>query len=34
VHIKRIRDKLDKKSLIRTVHGRGYKVMDYRPKAS
>jgi two-component system response regulator PhoP len=34
VHIKRIRDKLDKKNLIRTVHGRGYKVMDYRPKAS
>jgi DNA-binding response OmpR family regulator len=34
VHIKRIRDKLDKKNLIRTVHGRGYKVVDYRPKAS
>ncbi len=34
VHIKRIRDKLDKKNLIRTVHGKGYKVMDYKPKAS
>ncbi len=34
VHVKRIRDKLDNKDLIRTVHGRGYKVLDYKPKAS
>jgi DNA-binding response OmpR family regulator len=34
VHIKRIRDKLDNKDLIRTIHGRGYKVLDYKPKAS
>jgi DNA-binding response OmpR family regulator len=34
VHIKRIRDKLDRKDLIRTVHGKGYKVVDYKPKAS
>jgi DNA-binding response OmpR family regulator len=34
VHVKRIRDKLDNKNLIRTVHGRGYKVLDYKSKAS
>jgi DNA-binding response OmpR family regulator len=34
VHIKRIRDKLDKKNLIRTVHGKGYKIVDYKSKAS
>jgi len=34
VHIKRIRDKLDRKDLIRTIHGRGYKVVDYKSKAS
>jgi DNA-binding response OmpR family regulator len=34
VHIKRIRDKLDHKDLIRTIHGKGYKVIDYKPKAS
>lgn len=34
VHIKRIRDKLDNKGLIKTIHGRGYKVVDYKPKAS
>jgi DNA-binding response OmpR family regulator len=34
VHIKRIRDKLDQKDLIRTVHGKGYKVVDYKSKAS
>lgn len=34
VHIKRIRDKLDHKGLIKTVHGKGYKVVDYKPKAS
>jgi DNA-binding response OmpR family regulator len=34
VHIKRIRDKLDRKDLIRTVHGKGYRVIDYKPKAS
>jgi DNA-binding response OmpR family regulator len=34
VHIKRIRDKLDNKDLIRTVHGKGYKVIDYKSKAS
>jgi len=34
VHIKRIRDKLEKKGLIKTVHGKGYKVVDYKPKSS
>jgi DNA-binding response OmpR family regulator len=34
VHVKRIRDKLDKKHLIQTVHGKGYKVVDYKSKAS
>jgi DNA-binding response OmpR family regulator len=34
VHIKRIRDKLDHKNLIRTIHGKGYKVIDYKSKAS
>lgn len=34
VHIKRIRDKLERKNLIRTVHGRGYKVTDSKPKSS
>jgi DNA-binding response OmpR family regulator len=30
VHIKRIRDKLDKKELIKTIHGKGYKIVDYK----
>ena len=30
VHIKRIRDKLDNKNLIQTVHGKGYKIVDYK----
>ena len=30
VHIKRIRDKLDNKNLIRTIHGKGYKIVDYK----
>ena len=30
VHIKRIRDKLDNKSLIKTVHGKGYRIVDYK----
>lgn len=32
VHIKRIRDKIDHRNLIRTIHGRGYKIVE--PKAS
>ena len=28
VHIKRIREKLDRKELIQTVHGQGYRVLD------
>ncbi|MCK9416182.1 MAG: response regulator transcription factor [Candidatus Dojkabacteria bacterium] len=34
VHIKRLRDKLDHKDIIRTIHGRGYKVMEYKPRSS
>ena len=34
VHIKRIRDKLNRKELIKTIHGKGYKVVDYKPKSS
>ncbi|HCC68259.1 TPA: hypothetical protein DEP90_03625 [Patescibacteria group bacterium] len=30
VHIKRIREKLDKKNLIKTVHGKGYQVTNYK----
>ena len=30
VHIKRIRDKIDNKNLIKTVHGKGYKIVDYK----
>lgn len=36
VHIKRIRDKIEDRGLIQTVHGVGYKIVDYKkhPKAS
>lgn len=34
VHIKRIRDKLERKDLIRTIHGKGYRVIDYKSKSS
>ncbi|MBU1119929.1 response regulator transcription factor [Patescibacteria group bacterium] len=34
VHIKRLRDKLEDKSLINTVHGVGYKIKVKKPKAS
>jgi DNA-binding response OmpR family regulator len=30
VHIKRIRDKLDNKNLIKTIHGKGYRIVDYK----
>ena len=30
VHIKRLRDKLDNKNLIQTVHGKGYRIVDYK----
>lgn len=34
VHIKRLRDKLDDKNIIETIHGIGYKVRERKPKAS
>lgn len=34
VHIKRIRDKIGDRSIIQTVHGTGYKIIDRGPKAS
>lgn len=34
VHIKRLRDKLDDKAIIDTVHGVGYKIRIKKPKAS
>jgi len=34
VHIKRLRDKLDDKSIINTIHGVGYKLRAKKPKAS
>jgi len=34
VHIKRLRDKLDDPTLIRTIHGVGYQVGNDRTKAS
>ena len=34
VHIKRIRDKIEDRGLIQTVHGVGYKIVDKKTKAS
>ncbi|KKQ15598.1 MAG: Two-component system signal transduction response regulator [candidate division WS6 bacterium GW2011_GWF1_36_8] len=34
VHIKRLRDKLEDKNLINTIHGVGYKIKAKKPKAS
>jgi len=34
VHIKRLRDKLDDKAIIDTIHGVGYKIRIKKPKAS
>lgn len=34
VHIKRLRDKLEDKSIINTIHGVGYKMKAKKPKAS
>jgi len=34
VHIKRLRDKLDDKSVIHTIHGVGYKIREKKTKAS
>jgi DNA-binding response OmpR family regulator len=34
VHIKRLRDKIDNRELIRSVHGKGYRVVDTKPKSS
>jgi len=34
VHIKRLRDKLDDKGIINTIHGIGYKIRVKKPKAS
>ena len=34
VHIKRLRDKLEDKNLVNTIHGVGYKIKAKKPKAS
>jgi len=34
VHIKRLRDKLPRKSLIETVHGQGYRIKDFKASSA
>lgn len=34
VHVKRIRDKIGDRSIIQTIHGAGYRIIDKGPKAS